>query len=80
MDQNRPNERVTVEKILRLAAQLSPAELQELRRKLSKTWGDRFRQLVEDVANENEGDVLVSEEEIANEVTQYRRKKRVQGD
>ena len=80
MNQPQPDERVTVDKILRLVEQLSPGEVQELREKLdSKTWGDRFRQLVQDVATDNEGTDPLTDEEIADEVTKYRREKRAQG-
>ncbi|MDZ4832284.1 MAG: hypothetical protein SGJ27_00645 [Candidatus Melainabacteria bacterium] len=79
MNQPQSEERVTVEKILRLVEQLSPEEVQELRRELSKTWGDRFRQLVQDVDNDNEGTEPIADEEIADEVTKYRREKRAQG-
>lgn len=79
MTQPQSDEPVTVEKILRLVEQLSPAELQELRRELSKTWGDRFRQLVREVSSDNEGTESVTDEEVADEVTNYRREKRAQG-
>lgn len=79
MTQPQSDEPVTVEKILRLVEQLSPAELQELRRELSKTWGDRFRQLVREVSTDNEGTESVTDEEVADEVTNYRREKRAQG-
>jgi hypothetical protein len=79
MNQPQSDEPVTVEKILRLVEQLSAAELQELRRELSKTWGDRFRQLVQDVSKDNVGTESIAEEEVADEVTKYRREKRAQG-
>ena len=80
MNKQKPDEQVTVEKILRLVELLSPAEVEELRRELgSKTWGDRFRQLVQDVAKDNEGKEPLTDEEIADEVFKYRREKRAQG-
>ncbi|MBX3139071.1 hypothetical protein KF707_22780 [Candidatus Obscuribacterales bacterium] len=79
MNQPQSDEPVTVEKILRLVEQLSAAELQELRRELSKTWGDRFRQLVQEVSKDNVGTESIAEEEVADEVTKYRREKRAQG-
>ena len=79
MNQPQSDEPVTVEKILRLVEQLSPAQVQELRRELSKTWGIRFQRLVQDVSKDNEGSVSLSDEEIADEVTKHRREKRAQG-
>jgi len=79
MNQPQSDEPVTVEKILRLVEQLSASELQELRRELSKTWGDRFRQLVQEVSKDNVSTESIAEEEVADEVTKYRREKRAQG-
>lgn len=74
-----PSDRVTVDTILRLVEQLSPAEVQELRRSLdSKTWGDRFRQLVQDVSSDNEGTEPLTDDDVADELTKYRREKRAQ--
>lgn len=79
MNQPQSDEPITVEKILRLVEQLSPAEVEELRRQLSRTWGDRFRQLVQDVRKDNNDTESMTDEEIADEVTSYRREKRTQG-
>ena len=74
-----PSDRVTVDTILRLVEQLSPAEVQELRRSLdSKTWGDRFRQLVQDVSSDNESTEPLTDDDVADELTKYRREKRAQ--
>ena len=60
--------------------QLSIEELLELRKKLdAKTWGERFDRLIKQVAEDTKDMPHLTEEEIAQEVTDYRREKRAQG-
>ncbi len=75
-----PEERETIDQVLRLVNKLSPSGQLEIRQQLdSKTWGDRFKQLVSDVAEDLKNKPLITEEEINQEVTAYRREKRSQG-
>jgi hypothetical protein len=77
---SQPENRDTLDKVLKLVDQLSSNELLELRRQLdSRTWGERFRQLVKDVDDDNKGLPPLTDEEIAEEVMTYRREKRAQG-
>jgi hypothetical protein len=79
MAQRKPEEQVTVEQVLQLVDQLTPEGVLELRRQLdSRTWGDRFKQLVQEVAEDTKDQAPLTEEEIAQEVTDYRREKRAQ--
>lgn len=75
-----PNpERSPLEQVLKLVEQLSPEERKELRQKLEdKTWGERFTELVQDVAEDTKDLPPLTEEEIAQQVTAYRREKPAQ--
>ena len=73
MAQPQPEEHITLDKILRLVDQLSSDELLELRRQLdSKTWGERFRLLVQDVAADNADSPPLTDEEIVDEIMAHR--------
>jgi hypothetical protein len=70
----------SLDQLLKLVDQLPPEDLLELRRQLdSKTWGERFRQLVKDVAEDTKDEPPLTDEEIAQEVMTHRREKRAQG-
>ena len=54
MAQRKPENKDTLQQVLKLVALLSPEDLDELRRKLNlKDWGEEWRQLVKDVAADN---------------------------
>jgi arsenate reductase-like glutaredoxin family protein len=76
MAQRIPDPKNTMIEVLKLVEQLSPEELLELRQQLdSKTWGERFRQLVKDVAEDTKDQPALTDEEIAQEVIDYRKEK-----
>lgn len=77
MAQRKPEEQTTFDQVLKLVDTLTLEERQELRRRLdSGTWGERFKQLVADVAEDTKNLEPLSEEEIDQEVMDYRREKR----
>lgn len=79
MAQRKPEEQTDLDQVLKLVEKLTSEEREELRRRLdSGTWGERFKQLVTDVAQETKDLPPLTEEEIAQEVMDYRREKRAQ--
>ncbi|MEZ4536971.1 MAG: hypothetical protein R3D26_18540 [Cyanobacteriota/Melainabacteria group bacterium] len=75
MAQPQPEERITLDQVLKLVDKLSPEEQEQLRKKLSnKTWGQQFRQLAEDIERDRiaKGLPRLSEEEIMAEVKAVR--------
>lgn len=71
-----PQKKPSLEHVLKLAEQLSPSEKGELRHKLDTSWGERWDQLVKDVAEDNKDLPPISEEEIYAEFTEHRREQR----
>lgn len=77
MAQRKPEVKTPLDQVLKLVDQLSPSDRDELRRKLNlRDWGEQWRQLVKDVAEDNKGLPPLSDEEIAQEVMDYRREQR----
>ncbi len=69
MAQRNPEEQVTFEQVLTLVDKLPLTEQEQLRKNLSnRTWGQRWRQLVKDVEEDNKGLPALSEEEIIAEM------------
>jgi len=69
MAQREPEEQVTLEQVLTLVDKLPITEQEQLRKNLSnRTWGQRWRQLVKDVEEDNKGLPALSEEEIIAEM------------
>ena len=65
VQQPKPNKK-PLSQILKLVGQLSAEELLELRSQLdSRTWGERFKQLVKDVAEDSKDIPPLTDEEIA---------------
>jgi hypothetical protein len=74
-------EKISVDKILRLVDQLTPAELLELQRTLDdKTWGQQFHQLCDEIEATRiaKGLPRITEEEIAAEVKAVREEKKIE--
>ena len=79
MNQPKPKNNA-LQQVFQLVDQLSVEELLELRQKLdAKTWGERFDRLVKQIAEDTKDMPPLTEEEIAQEVMDYRREKRAQG-
>lgn len=69
--------KISLEQAVKLVSQLPQDEQEELRVKLnSKTWGERWQQLIKDIHEDNKGLPPISDEEIAEEITTYRREQR----
>lgn len=78
MAQRNPD-KPSLDQVLRLVEQLSDTEQEELRRKLTlKSWGERWDALVARVAERNKGQAPLTEEEIYEEFTAYRREQRAE--
>lgn len=78
MAQPKP-ERVSLDQVLRLIAQLAPEEQDTLRRRLGlKDWGDEWRRLENEIETASRARRLpdLTEEEIFEEVTATRREQR----
>ncbi|HEY9784165.1 MAG TPA: hypothetical protein V6D17_02100 [Candidatus Obscuribacterales bacterium] len=73
MAQPLPEERITLDQVLRLVDKLTPEERIALRKKLSdKTWGQEWRALCKEVDKQNKGQPELFEEEIVAEVKAIR--------
>jgi Tfp pilus assembly pilus retraction ATPase PilT len=69
MVQRQPAEQVTLEQVLTLVDKLPPTEQEQLRKNLSnRTWGQRWRQLVKDVGEDNKDLPALSEKEVITEM------------
>ena len=69
MTQQKRKEDDTFEQVMKLVDELSPDKQEELRKNLSnRTWGKRWRQLVEDVQNDNRNLPPLTEEEVIAEM------------
>jgi len=68
MAQRKPEEKVTVDQLLKLVGQLSPEEQGKLRRKLDESWSTEWRTLFKELDEQNEGTPPLPEEEIMAEV------------
>lgn len=73
MAQRKPEEKVTVEQVLKLVDQLSPEEQGKLRHKLDESWSAEWRALIKEVDEQNKGTPPLSEEEIVTEMKAVRR-------
>lgn len=73
MAQRKPEEKVTVDQVLKLVDQLSPEEQGKLRRKLDESWSAEWRALIKEVDEQNQGTPPLSEEEIVAEMKAVRR-------
>jgi len=77
MAQRKPEEQATLEQVLKLVDMLPLEEQKQLRLKLNaKAWGEKWDQLVHDVAEDNKDLPPISEEEIYAEFTEHRRELR----
>jgi hypothetical protein len=72
MAQRKPEEKVTVDQVLKLVDQLSPEEQGKLRHKLAESWSMEWRALLKEVDEQNKGTPPLSEEEIMAEVKDVR--------
>jgi hypothetical protein len=72
MAQRKPEEKVTVEQVLKLVDQLSPEEQGKLRHKLDESWSTEWRALFKELDEHNKGTPPLSEEEIMAEVKSVR--------
>jgi hypothetical protein len=68
MAQRKPEEKVTVDQLLKLVNQLSPEEQGKLRHKLDESWSAEWRALIKEVDEQNKDTQPLSEEEIMAEV------------
>jgi hypothetical protein len=73
MAQRKPEERTTLDQVLKLVDQLSPREQGKLRRKLDESWSAEWRALLKEVDEQNKGKPPLSEEEIVAEMKAVRR-------
>jgi hypothetical protein len=73
MAQRKPEEKVTVDQVLKLVDQLSPEEQGKLRRKLDESWSAEWRALSKEVDEQNKGKTPLTEEEIVAEMKAVRR-------
>lgn len=73
MAQRKPEEKVTVDQVLKLVDQLSPEEQGKLRRKIDESWSTEWRALTKEVDEQNQGTPPLSEEEIVAEMKAVRR-------
>jgi len=74
MAQRKPEEKVTLNQVLKLVDQLTAEERNELRRQLDdKTWGEDWRALCSEVDEQNKGLAPLSEEEIVAEMKAIRK-------
>jgi len=77
MAQRKSEEQATLEQVLKLVDTLSLEEQKQLRLKLNaKAWGEKWDQLVQDVAEDNKDKPPISEEEIYAEFKEHRREQR----
>jgi Tfp pilus assembly pilus retraction ATPase PilT len=75
MAQRKPDDKVTVDQVLKLVDQLSTDEQEQVRKKLSnRSWGPRFQQLCDkvEVTRVAKGLPRLTEEEIMAEVKAVR--------
>jgi hypothetical protein len=72
MAQRKPDEKVTVDQVLKLVDQLSPEDQGKLRHKLDESWSAEWRALLKEVDDQNKGTEPLSEEEILAEVKAVR--------
>lgn len=73
MAQRKPEEKVTVDQVLKLVNQLSPEEQGTLRHKLDDSWSADWRALIKEVDEQNKDTPPLSEEEIVAEMKAVRR-------
>jgi hypothetical protein len=73
MAQRKPEEKVTVDQLLKLVNQLSPEEQGTLRHKLDESWSAEWRALIKEVNEQNKDTEPLSEEEIMAEVKAARK-------
>lgn len=72
---SQPKKKVSLNQVLKLVDQLTPDELLELQRKVNdKTWGQRFRQLADEIERDRvaKGLPCLTDEEIMAEVKAVR--------
>jgi hypothetical protein len=77
MAQRKPEDKTTLNQVLKLVDQLSPEEREQLSQKLDgRSWGDRWRQLEQEIEQNRiaKGLPPISEEEVYAEFTKHRRK------
>lgn len=74
MAQPQPEERITLDQVLKLVDKLSPEEQEQLRKRLSsKTWGQEWRALCKEIDEQNKDQDALTEEEIVAEVKTIRK-------
>jgi len=77
MAQRKSEEQSPLDQVLKLVDTLSLDEQKQLRLMLNaKAWGEKWDQLVKDVAEDNKDLQPISEEEIYAEFTEHRREQR----
>jgi hypothetical protein len=77
MAQRKSEEQSPLDQVLKLVDTLSLDEQKQLRLMLNaKAWGEKWDQLVKDVAEDNKDLPPISEEEIYAEFTEHRREQR----
>ncbi|HEY9776137.1 MAG TPA: hypothetical protein V6C81_20405 [Planktothrix sp.] len=82
MAQRNPEEQSTLNQVLKLVDQLSAEEREQLSQRLDgKSWGDRWRQLEEEIEENRiaKGLPPISEEEVYAEFTEHRRELKAKG-
>ena len=84
MAQRKPDEKNTLDQVLKLVDQLSPSEREQLSQRLDgKSWGDRWRQLEQELEQNRiaKGLPPMSDAEVYSEFSEHRREqnKRAQG-
>ena len=72
MAQRKPEEKVTVDQVLKLVDQLSAEEQGKLRHKLDESWSAEWRALLKEVDEQNKGTEPLPEEEIVAEMKAVR--------
>ena len=72
MAQQKPDEYVTLDQVLKLVDQLSPELRGELRRKLDESWGERWDKLVSRIRTRCKDLPTLTDEEIMAEVKAVR--------
>lgn len=73
MAQRKPEEKITLDQVLKLVERLSPEEQGRLRHKLDESWSAEWKALLKEVEQQNKESPSLSEEEIMAEVKAVRK-------
>jgi len=76
MAQQKPTKKEKLDQVLKLVEELGPEEKAKLRQQLDESWASRWDALTEKVQRQSKGLPPLTEEEIAEELSDYREEKR----